>query len=122
MSMDRERTSRQWIFDATTYLGHVTNAKRRFSVSLAFSEITALAASDELGAAARDATAWMAAHPCPDIELGSRVDLMLETCADVARTAQQAITHPAGNVESVRSHLNDLLVIIEVHAHALDRW
>jgi hypothetical protein len=122
VTVERERTAPQWQFDATPLLGRVTRAARRFSVSLAINEVTMLAASDELAVAARDAQVWVAANPCPDLELGTRVDVMLQTCADVALTAQRAITHPAGTIDSVIDHLSNLLAIVEVHAHAVHRW
>ncbi len=71
--MDKERTAQCWLIEASPALSFVTGAVRRFSASLKVNEVTALAASDELGAAARDATAWMATNACPDMELGLRV-------------------------------------------------
>ena len=120
--VDRERTVQRWFIEASPALRPVRGAERRFSVSLAVSEVTMLAASDELAVAIRDATAWMAINPCPDVELGSRVNQMLKTCAEVATTAQRAITHPSGNVDAVHDRLSYLLAIIEVHSHSLDRW
>jgi hypothetical protein len=120
--MDRERTAQHWLIKATPTLRCVSGAERRFSASLKVSEVTVLAASDELGAAARDATAWIATNACPDLELGSRVATMLKTCAEVALTAQQAITHPSGDIKAVFDRLSNLLAIIEMHSHALDNW
>ncbi len=120
--MDKERTAQRWLIEATPALRCVTGAERRFSASLKVNELTVLAASDELGAAARDATAWMTTNACPDLELGSRVAMMLKTCAEVALTALRAITHPSGDIEAVFERLSNLLAIIEIHSHALDNW
>lgn len=120
--MDKERTVQHWLTEATPSLGCVTSAERRFSASLNVNEITVLAASDELGAAARDATAWLVTNVCPDLELGSRITMMLKTCTEVALTAQRAITHPSGDIEAVLDRLSNLLAIIEIHSHALDNW
>ena len=120
--MDRERTAQHWLIKATPCLRCVTGAERRFSASLKMNEVTVLAASDELGAAARDATAWIATNACPDLELGSRVATMLRTCAEVALTAQRAITHPSGDIDAVFDRLSNLVAIIEIHSHALDNW
>ena len=106
--VDRERTVQRWFIEASPALRRVRGAERRFSVSLAVSEVTMLAASDELAVAIRDATAWMT--------------IMLKTCAEVATRAQRAITHPSGNVDAVHDRLSYLLAIIEVHSHSLDRW
>jgi len=100
----------------------VTGAERRFSASLKANEITVLAAADELGAAARDATAWMSTNTCPDLDLGSRVATMLMTCAEVALTAQRAITHPSGDIGAVLDRLGNLLAAIEIDSHSLDNW
>jgi hypothetical protein len=97
-------------------------AERRFSASLKTNEVTLLAASDELGAAARDSTAWVTTNACPDAELGERVALMLNSCSDVALTVQRAITHPSGDIETVSGRVGNLLAIIEIHSHALDKW
>lgn len=120
--MDRRRTGQHWLIEATPALRCVTGAERRFSASLKVNEITVLAASDELGAAVRDATTWMATNACPDRELGSRVATMLKTCAEVALTAQRAIVHPSGDIETVLDRLGNLLAIVEIHSHALDNW
>ena len=72
------------------------------------------------GAATRDATEWMAAHACPDVELGGRVALMLNTCAEAALTAQRAITDPSSDTKAVIRRLGDLLRIIDLESRALD--
>ena len=68
--MDKERTAEHWLIKATPVLQRVTGAESRFSVSMRLSEVAMLAAADELEAATREATRWMAAHACPDLELG----------------------------------------------------
>ena len=103
-------------------LRRVTGAERRFSVSLAVNEVTMLAASDELAAATRDAMDWMAVNSCPDLDLGARVAQMLKTCAEVALTAQRAVSHPSGGMRATMDRLSNLLAIIEVHTYALDNW
>jgi hypothetical protein len=120
--MDKERTAQHWLIKASTVLRRVKGAERRFSVSLRVSEVTVLAAADELGAATRDALSWMAANTCPDLELGSRVALMLSTCTEVTVTAQRAITDPWADTEAVIRRLGDLLAIIDFHSRALDDW
>jgi hypothetical protein len=100
----------------------VTGAETRFSASLKVNEVTMLAAADELGAATRDATAWVAANACPHSELGLRVALMLTTCSEVALTAQRVITDPSGDTEAVIGRLRDLLAIIDFHSRTLDDW
>ena len=96
--------------------------ERRFSVSLAVNEVTMLAASDELAAATRDAMAWMAINTSPDLELGLRVAQMLKTCAEVALTAQRAVSHPSGDIRATMDRLSNLLAIIELQTYALDNW
>jgi hypothetical protein len=120
--MDRDQTADRWLTEATPTLRRVKGAERRFLVSLALNEVTMLAASDELASATRDARAWLTIHACPDVDLGSRVIQTLKTCAEVALTAQQAITHPSGNMDAVLDRLSNLLAIIEVHTYALDNW
>ena len=71
--MDVERTAQHWLIQAAVVLRRVTGAERRFAVSLKVNEVTMLAAADELGAATRDATSWIAANVCPDLELEGRV-------------------------------------------------
>ena len=80
------------------------------------------AAADELDAATREAMAWMAGNPCPDAELGGRVGLMLSTCAEVALTAERALTDPTADFEAVFGRLGDLLAIIDFHSETLEAW
>lgn len=121
--VDKESTERLlWRIKATSELGRVTGAERRFSASLKVNQVTILAAADELAAATRDATAWVEASPCPDLELGGRVALMLKTCAEVAFTAQRVITDPSSDTEAVIGRLGDLLAIIDFHSETLDTW
>jgi len=120
--VDRQQTAQRWLIEATPALGRVRGAERRLSVSLAVNEVTMLAASDELAASTRDAMAWMATNTCPVVELGSRVAQMLKTCAEVALTAQRAISHPSGNMEAIVDRLSNLLAIVGVYTYALDNW
>jgi hypothetical protein len=120
--MDKEPSAQHWLIKATAALGRVTGAERRFSASMSLSEVTILAAADELQAATREAKVWVAANACPDLELGGRVSLMLSTCAEVALTAQRAITDPAAETDLVIGRLGDLLAIIDFHSQTLDAW
>jgi hypothetical protein len=120
--MDKEPTAQHWLMKATAALGRVTAAERRFSVSMNVNEVTMLAAADELEAATREARVWMAANACPDFELRGRVTLMLNTCAEVARTAQRAIIDPSADTEGVVGRLGDLLAIIDFQSQTLDTW
>ena len=120
--MDVEGTAQHWLIMASTALHRVTDAEHRFSRSLKMNEATMLAAADELSAATMDATAWIAANACPDFELGGRVALMLDTCAEAALTAQRAITDPFADTKAVIRRLGDLLGIIDFQSRALDDW
>jgi hypothetical protein len=120
--MDVERTAQHWLIQAAIVLRRVTGAERRFAASLKVNEVTMLAAADELGAATRDATAWIAANVCPDLELEGRVLLMMDTCAEVALTAQRAVTGPLADTEAVLRRLGDLLAVIDFQSQALDDW
>jgi hypothetical protein len=120
--MDRTHTTQQWLLAAASDLRRVTNAESRFSAAMSVNHITMLAAADELEAATREATAWMAGNPCPDPELGGRVDLMLSTCAEVAVTAERALSNPTADIEAVFGRLGDLLAIIDFHSETLHAW
>jgi hypothetical protein len=120
--MDKELTAQHWLIKATAVLQRVTSAESRFSVSIRVNDITMLAAADELEVATREATVWVGANPCPDLELGGRIALMLHTCAEVALTAQRTITDPAADTEAVIDRLGDLLAIIDFHSQTLDAW
>ena len=113
--MDHERTAQHCLIKATAVLERVTGAENRFSVSLKANEVTMLAAADELQAATWDAKLWVAANACPDVELGGRVALMLNTCAEVALTAQRAIFDPSADTEAIIGRLGDLLAVIDLH-------
>ena len=58
-------------------------------------------------------------EPCPDPELGGRVGLMLSTSAEVALTAQRALTDPTADIEAVFGRLGDLRAIIDFHSERL---
>jgi hypothetical protein len=120
--MDGKGTAQHWLLMASSDLHRVTDAEHRVSASLKMNRATMLAAADELSAATRDAMAWMAANPCPDIELRGRVALMLNTCAEAALTAQRVVTDPVADTEAVIRRLGDLLRIIDFQSQALDDW
>ena len=122
LGMDKERTAEHWLIKATPVLQRVTGAESRYSVSMRLSEVAMLAAADELEAATREATWWMAANACPDLELGGRVAEMLNTCTELALTTQRAIAGPYADLEAVIGRLWDLLAIIDFHTQALDAW
>ena len=100
----------------------VTAAERRFSTSISVNELTMLAAADELEAATRDATGWLAAHPCPDVKLGAHIAWILTTCTEVSLAAQRAVTGPYAGTESVMGRLRELLTVIDFHSVTLDAW
>lgn len=100
----------------------VTAAERRFSASIRVNTTTMLAAADELEAATRDASVWIKANPCPKAKLGAHVAWMLNTCTEVALTAQRAISGPFADVEAALGRLTDLLAVIDFHSETLDAW
>ncbi len=120
--MDKERTAELWLIKAASVLGRVTGAVSRFSASMRVNEVTLLAAADELEAATGEATWWMVANACPDLELGGRFTLMLNTCTELALTAQRAIAGPYADLEAAVGRLGDLLAIIDFHSQTLGAW
>ncbi len=120
--MEKTHTTQQWLLAAASDLRRVTSAESRFSAAMSVNHVTMLAAADELEAATREASAWMAGNPCPDPELGGRVELMLSTCAEVAATAERALCNPTADIEAVFGRLGDLLAIIDFHTETLDAW
>ena len=93
--MDPEPPTQHWLIYAGAVLRRVTIAETRV-LSVDEYDRVMLAAADEHETATKEATGWMAGHPCPDAELGGRVALMLDTCVAVAVTAQRALIHPSG--------------------------
>jgi len=120
--MDEIPTALQWRLRVMTTLHRVTAAEQRFAAAMRINETTMLAAADELEAATREAEAWLAANPCPELKLGMHISWMLNTCVEVALTAQRAITDPYANTEAVMGRLRDLLLTIDFHAQTLDTW
>ncbi len=120
--MDQEHDIQQWLLKAAADLRRVTAAETRFSAAMSMNHVTMLAAADELEAATREAMAWMRGNPCPDREVGGRVGLMLSTCAEVAATAERALTDPCDDIEAVFGRLGDLLAIIDFHSETLKTW
>ena len=120
--MDRTHTTQQWLLAATSDLRRVTNAETRFTAAMSVNHITMLAAADELDAATREATAWVAGNPCPDPELVGQVCLMLSTCAEVALTAERALTDPTADIEAVFGRLGELLAIIDFDSESFGAW
>src|ERR1700753_4024589 len=107
--MDLEHDTQQWLLKAAADLRRVTNAETRFSAAMSMNHVTMLAAADELEAAPRGAMPWMRANPGPEREVGGRVGLMLSTCAEVAFTAERALTDSCVDIEAVFGRLGDLL-------------
>ncbi len=120
--MGTGRTAQHWLVQSAPVLGRVTGAQRRLSASLKVNEVTMLAAADELEAATTEATAWTASNVCPDLVLGSVVARLLNTCTEVALTAQRAITNPSIDSTAVLGRLAGLLAIINIQSQALDDW
>jgi hypothetical protein len=103
-----------------TVLNRVTAAEERFCRSTSVNKITMLAAADELQSATTHATVWLTANPCPDVDLRERVAWMLNTCAEVAFTAQRAVTDPTTNTKAVMDRLRYLLTIFDFDSDSLD--
>ena len=82
-------------------------------------EVTRLAAADELQAATWDAKLWTTVNACPDEELEGRIVLMLNTCAEIALTAQRAIFDPSADKEAIVGRLGDLLAVIDCQSQTL---
>jgi len=120
INMANETDTLQWRSEAMIILDRVTTAERRFCRSTSVNKITMLAAADELQAATTDASVWLTANPCPDVKLRERVAWMLNTCAEVAFTAQRAVTDPAANTKTVMDRLRYLLTIFDFDSSDLD--
>jgi len=123
--MDQERipTAQQWRLSVMAELERVTIAERRFSASITLNNAVAmLAAADELQAAAKEATVWRMANPCPDSKLGTHVVWMLTTCMEVAITAQRALSDSRVDTEAAMGRLGLLLAVIDFHSQTLDAW
>ncbi len=121
-SMDIGHTAQHWLLRSAPVFGRVASARRRFSASLGVHEVPILAAADELEVATREARAWMEANLCPDRVLGSHAMRLLNTCAEVVRVAQRAITDSAIESQTVLGRLAGLLAVINIQAAELDDW
>src|ERR1700744_1006366 len=106
--MDQEEDTQQWLLKAAADVRRGTNAEARFSAAMSMNHVTMLAAADELEARARGAVTWGRGNPGPDREVGGRVGLMLSTCAEVAFTAERALTDSRVDIEAVFGRLGDL--------------
>ena len=84
--------------------------------------ITTLAAADELEAATMEAMVWMMDNHCSEVRIDSRVALMLNTCAEVARTTKQVVAHPSGDLQAVVGRLVDMLANIDFRSQSLSAW
>lgn len=111
-----------WRIKAMAVLRRVLAAERRFSASIGANKITMLAAADELDAATRDATAWLAKNPCPDARLGVHAAGMLSTCTEAALVAQRSVTGPFAGSQGVMTRLQDLVTVIDFHSALLVTW
>jgi hypothetical protein len=116
-------TTAAWRRRGSEVLGYVRAAERRLSGALQMSDVMVLAAADGLSAATKAATAWLAANPCPDPELGKQTARLLNHCAEVALTAQRVETDPESDAKTVRNRIENLTTVIRVDAMALDeQW
>ena len=123
MDTERTPTGEQWRFRAAVELDRVTAANRRLSASITLNNETAiLAAADELQTATRNATMCLPSNLCPDSKLWACVAWLLNASAEVALTAQRAMTDPVADSETAMGRLGDLLALIETHSHLLDSW
>ncbi len=115
-SIETWRSRGRQIFD------FVRTSERQLSSSLHVSDVTVLAAADQLAAATKVALAWLTANPCPDSRIGVQAARMLNNCAEVARTAQRVAADPTSDTQAARSRLENLAVVIRVGIQTLDRW
>jgi hypothetical protein len=122
MELGQQTPVSLWRLKAITVLQRVMASQRRFSQSVRVNKVTMLAAADELDAATRDATAWLATNPCPDPKLEAHVAWMLNACTEVALAAQRAVTGPFAGTQADMDRLRDLLTVIEFHAETFDAW
>lgn len=113
---------KHWLTDAAPVLRRVSRAETRLTAAIRLNPTTTLAAADELEAATMEAMVWMMDNHCGEVRIDSRVALMLNTCAEVARTAKQVITHPSGDLEAVADRLVALLSSIDFRSDSLDAW
>jgi hypothetical protein len=120
--MDDIPVALQWRLKVMGTLHRVTAAERRFAAAMQTNDVSMLAAADELEAATRDAESWLVANPCPDLKLGTHVSWMLNTCVEVALTAQRAASDRGARTAAVMERLRDLIVTIDYHAQTLDAW
>jgi len=111
-----------WRIRAIAVLQRVMATQRRFSESMRVNKVTMLAAADELDAATRDATAWLAKNPCPEAKLAAHVAWMLNACTEVALAAQRAVTGPFAGTQADMDRLRDLLTVIDFHSETFDAW
>ena len=111
-----------WRTGGHQIFGCVAAAQHRLSMSQHLNDVSMLAAADELWAANKAATAWLAAHPCPDSQLGKQIERLLNNCAEVALTAQQVATDPLWNTETVRRRIGHLATVISLDARELETW
>jgi hypothetical protein len=117
--MDKEPTTQHWRNKAAALMQRVDGAKSRFSASMSMNAVTMLAAADELQVATWDASLWMTINPCPDFERRERFALTLNTCAEVALTAQRAIADHSANVGAIMDSLGNLLTVVDLQAETL---
>ncbi len=122
MKLGQQTPVSLWRIRAIAALQRVMTAERRFSESIKLNEVTMLAAADELDAATRDATAWLASSPCPNAKLEAHVAWMLNACTEVALAAQRAVTGPFAGTQADLDRLRDLLTSIDFHWETFDAW
>ena len=87
--MDRKENLLGWRVRAAPEMHLVATATSRLSASMLVNRTTMLAAADQLVSVTKAAADWFEADPCPDQMLGGFLADFLNTCAEVAHTAQQ---------------------------------
>jgi hypothetical protein len=100
----------------------VSAAATRLSAAMQISSLTTLAAADELRAATSDATAWYARNPCPHRVLGRLVAGNLQTCAEVAVSAQPVATDEASLGSAALRRLRSLLEVLAAQSEIFETW
>jgi hypothetical protein len=108
-----------WLAQAGPVLRPVLVSGRRVAESLSRNTVALLAAADELEAATRQATRWVARVICPDMRLEGEVATILNTCARMVEIAHEAIPGSTPDIGFAVDRIRDLVDIVDYHSETL---
>jgi hypothetical protein len=117
----KNKATRQWLMDSKDALSRVRAAEHRFSAAIHINQVALAAAADELHAATKDVSGWLASSPCPSRKLAVEIEWVLDLCMDTALSVRRVLAEPEIDMATAMYRIWKTVAFVEGHS-ALNDW